>query len=357
MLDINKFLSLESYLEVLRATDEPIFIYGMGDGCLKLLKIFDEYRIPCAGIFASDEFVRDKVFEGHRIHKLSDIENQVERFTIVLAFGAGYQELRDKIDGIEKRHRLFVPDMPVIGDGLFTKEYMQENFDKLSEVYELLSDEQSRFCFEKLVEYKITGRLEPLRACESSPEENILNLSSDEVYVDLGAYTGDTIADFLKATDGRYQKIYAVEPDKRNFRKLSENTSSLPNINLINAAIGSEDGVTHVLKGGGRMIRRTDSGAEIQVRSVDSILGNSGCTIIKMDIEGEEKAALLGAKNTIEKCSPKLNIAIYHRVGDLFELPLMVHKMNPDYKLYIRHYPYYPAWDTNLYAVSKQICN
>ncbi len=352
MLDINKFLSLDSYLDILSATDEPIFVYGMGDGCLKLLKIFDEYKIPCAGIFASDEFVRDKTFEGHKIRRLSEIESQVERFTVVLAFGAGYQELRDKIDDIEKNHRLFVPDMPVIGDGLFTKEYLLKNADKLSEVYELLADEQSKLCFKKLIEYKITGLPEPLRACESSPHENILNLSNDEIYVDLGAYTGDTVADFLKATGGKYRKIYAVEPNGRNFRKLSENIASLPDITLINAAIGSEDGFTHLLKGGGRMIRRSETGIEIPVRSVDSILANSCCSYIKMDIEGEERAALLGAIKTIDRCAPKLNIAIYHRVGDLFELPLLVHEMNPDYKLYIRHYPYYPAWDTNLYALS-----
>ncbi|MCD7822822.1 MAG: FkbM family methyltransferase [Oscillospiraceae bacterium] len=352
MLDINKFLSLESYLDVLRRSDEPIFIYGMGDGCLKLLKIFDEYHIPCSGIFASDEFVRDKIFEGHKIRSLSEIESQVEKFTIVLAFGAGYKELRDKIDMIEKKHRLFVPDMPVIGDGLFTKDYLKDNFDKLSEVYELLCDEHSKLCYEKLIEYKITGCLEPLRACESSPSENILNLGSDEVYVDLGAYTGDTVADFLRATGGKYQRIYAVEPNGRNFRKLSENTSSLSNVTLINAAIGSEDGVTRVLKGGGRMIRRSDSGIETEVRSVDSILSGSECSYIKMDIEGEEKAALLGAKETISKFSPKLNIAVYHRVGDLFKLPLMVHEMNPGYRLYIRHYPYYPAWDTNLFCLN-----
>lgn len=357
MLDINKFLSLDSYIEVLRTTDDPIFIYGMGDGCLKLLKIFSDYNISCAGIFASDEFVRDKTFEGHKIHKLSEIESAVDRFTIVLAFGAGYQELRDKIDGIAKKHRLFVPDMPVIGNGLFTKEYLQENFDKISEVYELLSDERSKICFEKLIEYKITGKLEPLRECESSPAEaykNILKPGSDEIYMDLGAYTGDTVAEFLSATDGKYLKIYAVEPDKRNFRKLKENTACLSDIELINAATGSEDGTTHILKGGGRMIRRSDTGVEIPTRSVDSILCNSGCTYIKMDIEGEEKAALSGARNTVEKYSPKLNIAIYHRVGDLFDLPLLMHKMNPNYKLYIRHYPYYPAWDTNLFAITNQ---
>ncbi|MCD7846647.1 MAG: FkbM family methyltransferase [Oscillospiraceae bacterium] len=352
MLDINKFLSLDSYLDILKNTDEPVFIYGMGDGCLKILRVFDEYGIPCAGIFASDEFVRDKVFEGHQIRRLSEIESHVDKFTIVLGFGAGYEELREKIDEIATRHRLFVPDTPVVGDGLFTKEYLKENFDKISEVYELLADEQSKFCFEKLIEYKITGKLEPLKACESSRNVNILNLGSNEIYMDLGAYTGDTIVDFLKATDRKYKKIYAVEPDKRNFRKLSEYTVFMTDMELINAAIGSEDGVTRIRKGGGRMIRRSDDGVEIPVRSVDGILGDSDCSYIKMDIEGEEKAALIGAKNTIDRCSPKLNVAIYHRVGDLFELPLMVHEMNPEYKFYIRHYPYYPAWDTNLYATT-----
>ena len=60
MFDINYFLGLPSYIDSLRETRLPIFIYGMGDGCLKLLSVFSSYNIPCAGIFASDEFVRTK---------------------------------------------------------------------------------------------------------------------------------------------------------------------------------------------------------------------------------------------------------------------------------------------------------
>ena len=124
MLDKSRLSAQPSYIDTLRETKLPIFIYGMGDGCLKLLSILNQHSIPCAGIFASDEFVRDKVFEGHGIHRLSEIEDSVPEFIILLAFGAGYPQLMDKIDSKARRHRLLIPDMPVGGDGLFTKAYM-----------------------------------------------------------------------------------------------------------------------------------------------------------------------------------------------------------------------------------------
>ena len=80
----------QSCWEFLRNTDLPIFIYGMGDGALKILSVFEKYNIPTAGFFASDEFVRGHSFEGHLVHKLSQIEQLVEDFVIVLAFSACY---------------------------------------------------------------------------------------------------------------------------------------------------------------------------------------------------------------------------------------------------------------------------
>lgn len=70
-----------------------------------------------------------------------------------------------------------------------------------------------------------------------------------------------------------------------------------------------------------------------------------------MDVEGAEREALWGACQTIARYNPRLMVALYHRNEDLFELPLLVHKLNSKYKLYIRHQLYIPAWETNLYAV------
>ena len=86
------------------------------------------------------------------------------------------------------------------------------------------------------------------------------------------------------------------------------------------------------------------------MRALDSVLNGRPCTYLKMDVEGAEREAIAGARQTIKRERPKLNIAAYHRSEDFFELPLLIHSLCADYALYLRHHPYVPAWDTNLYA-------
>ena len=74
---------------------------------------------------------------------------------------------------------------------------------------------------------------------------------------------------------------------------------------------------------------------------------------IKYDVEGAETEALLGSREIIAKDAPALLVSAYHRSADLFRLPLLVHELNPDYKLYLRRMAGVPAWDINLYAVSE----
>ena len=81
------------------------------------------------------------------------------------------------------------------------------------------------------------------------------------------------------------------------------------------------------------------------------MLDGDQATIIKMDVEGCEREAIWGSAHTIKKYAPKLMVSLYHRNEDIFELPLLIKKLNPDYKCYIRHQLYIPAWETNLYAV------
>lgn len=358
MKSVEELMLLESSWEYLKETKLPIFIYGMGDGCLKLIREFDSYRIPLAGIFASDEFVRGHSFEGHLVHKLSEIEDTLGcgNFVIALAFAAGYQSLIDKIDDIESRNILLAPDTDVIGVGAFTKELLEENFDKIQLVYDRLADEYSKQVYINVLSFKITGRLDYLRKCTSLPDEaynNILRLGHCETYVDLGAYTGDTIAEFLSYTNGRYQDIYALEPNKRNFKKLTENTKELHNCHIVNAAAWDKSEILVFNAGGGRQSQVSKKGVDTQAISVDELLAGNKATYIKYDVEGAEGKAIDGAKNTIEKYKPKLCVALYHRAVDMFELPLQILSVNPDYKLYIRHYPYYPAWETNLFAVCE----
>ena len=358
MSEISQLSELVSSWERIKNSGLPVFIYGMGDGCLKLMREFDKYGIAVSGIFASDEFVRGHSFWGHLVHKLSEVENALGcgNFIIAMAFAAGYDSLIRQIDEIAQRNILIVPDTDVIGVGAFTKKTLSDNIESIEKVYSLLADDKSRQVYVNVLKYKITGDISFLRECCTPPDEayaNIIRPAEDEIYVDLGAYNGDTIRELLSHTGGRYEKIYALEPDKRNFRKLSEYAESMKNIELYNAAAWLREDTLNFNAAGGRQGKLSSKGVETAALSVDGILQGGRATYIKYDVEGAEREALEGTEKTIEKYAPKLCVALYHRAEDIFELPVRICEMCPKYKLYVRHYPYYPAWETNLFAVCE----
>ncbi len=348
----------KSCWERLAAEKRPIFIYGMGDGAAKIMSVFSRYHIAVAGIFASDAFVRGHSFAGYRVHKLSEIEEMVDDFVIVLAFAAGYPELVDYIHTLAKKHTLYVPDVPVIGGGLFDYTYCMEHLQELNEVYRSLADDESRRVYLNIIQFKISGNIRYLDAVTSEPEEiykHILRPSRNENFVDLGAYNGDTIRELLSFTRQKYNTIHAVEPDKKNFRKLVAyiETNEMMQVSLFNCAAWCCDTDLPFSSKSGRQSVLSVNGESMPARSVDTLLNDAPATLLKMDVEGFEREALWGASKTINRYAPKLSIAIYHRNEDIFELPLLVKKLNPSYKLYIRHRLYIPAWETNLYAIPE----
>ncbi len=346
----------ETCWEKLQKETRPIYIYGMGDGAMKIMSVFKEYGIETAGVFASDDFVRGHYFEGFKVLKLSEVEELEEDFAVVLAFAAGYEELVERIKMIASKHKLYVPDVPVIGCGLFTYDYCKENAEKIQEVYDLLEDEQSKKVYASIINFKISGDikyLEDITTTKSDIYRYIIKPNLNEHYVDLGAYNGDTIQEMLDITKSRYAKMYAMEPDRKNFKKLCKAIEGKNHIYAYNNAVWCTDTqLPFSSKSGRQSSLATSTGTKyIDSKSVDSMLGGSEATLIKMDVEGAEREALWGACQTIARYSPRLMVALYHRNEDIFELPLLVHKLNPRYKLYIRHQLYIPAWETNLYAV------
>lgn len=347
----------------LKSTELPVFIYGMGDGALKIMSVFQRYGIPLAGFFASDEFVRGHTFQGHLVHTLSQIEALIDDFVIVLAFAAGYKSLYDRINEIAKRHTLLAPDVPVAanaalaGEGLFTYAYCLENAEKIQAVYDMLADEKSRQTYADVLNFKISGKIEYLNNCTSPKEEiygGIIPLGDGEVFADLGAYNGDTAAEFIEACEScgkNFRHIYAFEPNPKNFRKLTKNLPDSEKITLFNAAAGRENGTVKISANEGRMSRENGAGktVEIPVLAVDEAVPEN-VTVLKLDVEGGEREAILGAKRHIAG-GAKILCSLYHRNEDMFDLPLLIKSINPELKFYVRHQLYIPAWETNLYAV------
>lgn len=326
----------------------------MGNGAEKIMAVFNKYGIGVKGFFASDEFVRGHSFLGYKVKKYSEVCSEEEDFVIVLAFAAGYDSLIEKIENMATEHTLYAPDVPIEGGGLFTYEYCVEHANELEEVYNCLGDEVSRNVFTGIINFRISGNISYLKNITTSKNEvyeNIIKPDGNETYVDLGAYNGDTVAEIISASGGKYGKIFAFEPDKRNYKKLVKSVEGMENIFTYNCAAWSCDTELIFADKSGRQSAVSITGKPKEARAVDSILCGERADIIKMDVEGAEEEAITGAVKTITQFKPKLMISLYHRNRDIFYLPLMIKRLNPEYRLFIRHQPYIPAWETNLYAI------
>ncbi len=352
--------------ETLQCSTLPIVIYGMGNGADKLLLLCEQFNIPVLDIFASDEFVRGHTFHGYLVQKYSDLCKKYDDFIILLAFAAFEDELIAKITDYAYRHPLYAPDLPLFGGEILTPDWVHDNKNDLSYAYNILADEQSKKVFETVLKYKLSGDVLELRSCETSRDEifsSILHFGTSEVFLDLGAYNGDTAKEFAAQTKNSYKQIIAVEPDKKNFSKLLQTASQLHDMRCENIGIWDHCGSLSFSGGGGRagcitpdeaIDVETSKKYNISVNTIDNIVGDSDITYIKMDVEGAEHEALDGGKNTIKRCHPKLAVSAYHKTHDFLKLILKIHSIDSSYKLYLRHHPYIPAWETNIYAVADR---
>lgn len=351
--------------DYLKQTKKKIVLYGMGDGAEKIKSVLDDIGAEAADVMASDGFVRGHSFFGIRVKTLSEIEELYgDDFLILLCFGTQLPDVLEHIYEIAERHELYAPNVPVVGEGLFTPEYAKEHRNEFKQVYDLLADEKSRKVFESVIRYKISGRLDHLRGCETPSEEKfeLLKIGVEEIYADLGAYNGDTIVEFLNETSMQFKKMYAMEPDMKNYHKLKRRLYMIGSAMLeaYNVGAWNEDTSMMFSLRAGRSSRAVPEVGEdynparfreIKMMKLDTMLRGGDATYIKYDVEGSETEAIEGSRETISRCRPKLNVALYHRNEDMFALPLMIYGMNKKYRMYMRHHPYVPDWDTNLYCL------
>ena len=336
--------------DALKASRLPVVLYGMGNGADKVLDEFEQRNIKAAGVMASDGFVRHQDFRGFTVKSERELTGELGDFTVALCFASALPDVMAAIENVGRRHEMIVPNVPVIGAEVLDDLFLEKNREKIEEAYALLADETAKKTFSGALRFFYTGRLKYLKEIETPKEEAfsaILRLR-DERYLDLGAYRGDTVEEFLRYTDG-YEHITALEPNPKNFLKLKAYAESIGRITLFNRGISDRGGKMFISKKGGRMAALDVSdGVEIAVTCVDEI--NCSPTYIKADIEGFESKMLEGAAQTL-KTKPKLNLAAYHRTSDFFSLILQLHRLNPDYRIYLRKHPYIPCWDLNIYAV------
>ncbi len=343
----------ESVWEKLQNTNEPIIMYGTGNGADKVLDVFESLGIKLCGIMASDGFVRSRSFRGFQVYPLSYFEEKYSSFTVIVTFGTSRPEVMNNIYNISKKHRLLVPAVPVIGTEIFDRKFIEENEFYLKKAREILADDYSREIYDGYVNFLFGGELSDLKSI-TTPEgeafETVLKLNESENYIDIGAYRGDTVDKFLSYTNNNYNKIICAEPDTKSFNKLQENCGELKGFRAHNVAVGNTDTLVGFSDLHGR--QSAIGGDKLtRMMSLKTLCADTIPTYIKIDSEGCECAIINGASDIFAVHKPKLNIAAYHKFTDIFNIPVILYCYNKDYKIHLRHHPYIPGWDTLFYCV------
>ena len=230
--------------------------------------------------------------------------------------------------------------------------------------YALLGDEKSRLEFiaqlrwRCWLDYNCLPQPDPPDQMYYAPD--LVHLSQQEVLADCGAFDGDSIRMFLDRVHGFFRHIYAIEPDAKNRAALGKYLSSLPGdaarrISVLPFGLSDCDEVVSFDASGtvgSRVVSGTGSDS-IQCRRLDDILDGPAPTLIKMDIEGAEPRAILGAAATIASSRPVLAICAYHKCEHLWTLPRLIHNALPDYRIFLRRYAE-ECWETVYYAIPPE---
>lgn len=227
---------------------------------------------------------------------------------------------------------------------------MDQHQADIESVFQQLSDEQSKEVYLHAVNYRRNFAPEHLTALAQLYDRNqyfgndVVPYIQGDTVIDCGAYTGDTLEAFYNSPDCRCHSYFALEPTPEYFSTIVNYVQGhgLQNqVHPLQSAVWDRCEKLSFLDSAdtGNAVT-AKGGITVHADTIDHILSNhrGKADFIKMDIEGSEVPALRGAKEVICRDHPVLAICIYHRVSDLWEIPLLIRSMYGDYRLYVRHH-------------------
>ena len=375
--------SLDKYLEKLRGAD--VILYGAGSKGKQALELLRRYGVEPVAVCDSDKTKWGQEFYGLEIGSYDTVRPRLNRQVIVLlTVSSGFvREIKYScFRGGDIVKQLCIPFKTEIA--LLSDEEMTTCREGLEESYESLADESSRRVFVETVAYKVTGDYLPLFVYLEGEEPTLgffdtelLPQRRDHVYVDVGAFTGDSLLSFAMAVRGSYGEMVAFEGDTGIYASLCDmlTYARLPRITTVNKLLYSGleeknwysiENNKNILFGSPNLYEKAEvifssgeAAANGQVNFVtekvytdtlDNCLHVSP-TVLKINAMGADFDILQGGREVIGRCKPMICLEFGVRKQDVGRLIPLIKEINPEYKFYLRVKEIYGDFKTVLYAV------
>lgn len=156
----------------------------------------------------------------------------------------------------------------------------------------------------------------------------------------VGVYTREALAAGAKL-------VVSIEPAPENVECLRRNFAreiSQGRVIVVPKGVWNREDVLMLREDAGNSARDSFVGSfgpavrqvAVPLTTIDQLMADlklERADFIKMDIEGAEKQALEGARNTLAKCHPRMAIAMEHLADDPVRIPQVVMAEWPGYRL------------------------
>ena len=259
-----------------------------------------------------------------------------------------------------RKHCHELPDIPVPYSVYDCRDLIERNRLEIDYASRLWEDDESIAEFNGQILYRQTlndavlPRPRPIYEQYFPPEQPF---RQHECFVDGGAFTGDTAAEFYARRPAGVDKLICIEPDRTNAEKCIARLSGQYKGNdwqVQTCALSNRPGyVLFKSTGTAGSCISSESGVRVPTDTLDRLLIDQVPTRIKLDIEGAEPMALAGAKRTLQRCKPDLAVCLYHCPEHLWTIPRYLKSVVPDYKLYLRRYAE-ECWELVCYATVRK---
>lgn len=236
-----------------------------------------------------------------------------------------------------------------------------KNRPKIKEAYDLYKDSLSQAVFLSVLKRYAFGSDAMIPVSTNSQEyfEPVYQRLDDEVVVDCGGFSGDTLLQYVDLVGPQKFKEYIIfEPDPQNYKLMQQNVAGLPEearkkVTPLPYAVGHEEStISFNALGNAGSVLDPNGSTSISCVTLDGQLKDKVPTLMKFDIEGYELFAIHGATQTIAAKRPVLAVCVYHHPSDLYELPLLLKRIVPDYHFILRAYE--AQYDYICYAIPPE---
>jgi FkbM family methyltransferase len=243
-----------------------------------------------------------------------------------------------------------------LGEGIG---FYHKNSNDIEAFRGMLADQESLDLYDSILNYRKYGNIEDVPIPEPLSKQylpdGLATPPRDLRMLDLGACQGENL-DFFLSEGHMFNFGLFVEPDIKNFELLVQRIRDLGLLNVVALPLAAwSSNITLTFDGESNASSHISNAGQVHVQAikVDDMVGTNRINYIKMDIEGAEMEALIGASSVLLRDLPHLAISIYHKPEDLWTLGTFIDSLCKNkYNFFLRNYGH-QTFDTLLYAIPK----